>query len=171
MREVAVARRHTWVWPARTMFYMLCMSLLASGYSASAEAAQPSAVGLWRTIDDKTGTPKSIVETYLRDGKLCGRVKEILHSEQGPHPRCERCSGARQGVLIEGLEIIWDLSENNGTWEKGSILDPANGTEYRCRVRLAGPDKLEVRGFVGIALLGRTQIWQRILPNDPPAQK
>ncbi|RYF36586.1 MAG: DUF2147 domain-containing protein [Cytophagaceae bacterium] len=137
---------------------------------AAATLTGASAVGLWRTIDDKTHAPASLVETYIRDGKLCAHVKVVLKSSRGPHPTCERCSGSRKDQPVEGMEIMWDLSQDGDHWEGGSILDPANGTTYRCRVRLLGDDKLEVRGFVGISLFGRSQVWERVHSSPGAAQ-
>ena len=61
-----------------------------------------------------------------------------------------------------GLEIFKNFRyDGNGEWSGGSIYDPNNGKTYSCKIKLIGPDTLKVRGFIGIALIGRTEIWTR----------
>jgi uncharacterized protein (DUF2147 family) len=72
---------------------------------------------------------------------------------------------ALRGRPIVGLEILHDLkasSTDSGRWECGGIYDPTSGQTYRCNVTLVGPDRLEVRGYIGIRLLGRTTTWVRV---------
>lgn len=119
--------------------------------------------GDWRTIDDETGRAKSIVRiTETAEGTLQGRVVEILHSDRGPDPLCEECPGERRGQPIRGMVILWDLKAGDpGEWTGGRILDPTRGKVYRARLRLLEDGRLEVRGYLGISLLGRSQVWQR----------
>ena len=119
--------------------------------------------GDWRTIDDETGRAKSIVRiTETAEGTLQGRVVEILHSDRGPDPLCEECPGERRGQPIRGMIILWDLEAGDpGEWIGGRILDPTRGKVYRARLRLQEDGRLEVRGYLGISLLGRSQVWQR----------
>jgi uncharacterized protein (DUF2147 family) len=144
---------------------VLCFTFLSVvGFVRSA-----SPVGLWTTIDDETGVKKSMVEIYeAEDGQLEGRVVEILHSDRGPNPRCTECKGDRKDQPILRMVILWGMraNEGEGEWTGGRILDPTNGKEYKCRLRLLPDDKLEVRGFIGFSLLGRSQEWQRVEGND-----
>jgi uncharacterized protein (DUF2147 family) len=124
--------------------------------------AAPALTGNWRTIDDASGKTKSIVEIYeAGDGTLNGRVVEILHSERGPNPLCDKCPGERRGQPIKGMVILWDMAPVSSTEARhGRILDPQNGRVYKARMKLREDGNLEVRGYIGIALIGRTQIWQ-----------
>lgn len=61
-----------------------------------------------------------------------------------------------------GLEILKDFVFNDGTWEDGTIYDPKSGKTYSCKMTLDGNNKLNVRGFVGVSLLGRTDTWTRV---------
>lgn len=150
---------------------MLALLLLALPLAAFAQndatgTAAPTnetPVGSWTTVDDDTGNPKSVVEIYkTRDGKLAGRVVEVLQSEQGENPVCKECEGDRAGKPIEGMVIMWGLERDGETWENGKILDPANGKVYSVKVTpIDDGQKLEVRGFIGFSLLGRTQTWIR----------
>ncbi|MBU8974896.1 MULTISPECIES: DUF2147 domain-containing protein [unclassified Lysobacter] len=125
--------------------------------------AQTSPVGQWTTIDDKTQKPKSVVEIYeAKDGSLAGRVTEILQSDRGPNPLCDKCSGDRKNKPVKGMVILWGIKQKGETWEGGQILDPASGKVYSVKVTpVEGGKKLEVRGFMGFSLLGRTQTWSR----------
>ena len=125
--------------------------------------AQNTPVGSWTTIDDETGKPKSVVEIYeARDGTLAGRVDKILQSDRGPDPMCDKCTGANKGKPVKGMVILWGVKQKGNTWEGGKILDPASGKVYSVKVTpTEGGSKLEVRGFMGFSLLGRTQTWVR----------
>lgn len=125
--------------------------------------AQQSPVGTWTTIDDDTGQPKSVVEiTEAADGSLVGTVREVLQSDQGPNPVCSKCSGDRKDQPVEGMQIIWGVTQKGNSWTGGQILDPASGKTYSVKMQTAdGGEKLEVRGFMGFSLLGRTQVWER----------
>ena len=135
---------------------LLCLLPLAA-------FAQNTPVGKWRTIDDKTGKPKSIVEIYeTTSGTLAAKVLEVLQSDKGPHPLCDACKGDRHNKPVEGMVIAWGLKHEGDTWDDGRILDPHNGKEYSAKMTpIEGGQKLEVRGYMGFSLLGRTQVWIR----------
>jgi len=136
---------------------VLCLAL--AGLS---QAATPSPVGQWQTFDDETGAAKSQVTLWLKNGELLGRIDTLLNPEE-PNPICDECKGARKNQRIEGMTFVWGLTENGTQWDGGIILDPSNGKEYKARLRLTDQgERLEVRGFIGFALLGRTQTWQRL---------
>lgn len=122
-----------------------------------------SPVGTWTTIDDKTKKPKSVVEIFeARDGTLSGRVVEILHSDRGPNPVCDKCSGELKNKPVRGMVILWGVRRKGNVWEGGQILDPASGKVYSVKLTpVDGGRKLDVRGFMGFSLLGRTQTWMR----------
>ncbi|MBZ4039838.1 DUF2147 domain-containing protein [Novilysobacter selenitireducens] len=143
-----------------TLLALLALPLMAVSAVAM---AQNTPVGSWTTIDDETGKPKSVVEIYeARDGSLAGRVDEILQSDRGPNPVCDKCSGANKDKPVKGMVILWGIKQKGNTWEGGKILDPASGKVYSVKVTpTEGGSKLEVRGFMGFSLLGRTQTWVR----------
>ncbi|MBI4356823.1 MAG: DUF2147 domain-containing protein [Gammaproteobacteria bacterium] len=141
---------------------------MVGGEAALAEEA-PSPIGNWITIDDKTGQQKSIVEIKEENGQLVGVVKTLLLE---PGKLCTACEGDLKGKPIEGMKILWDFkaSKEPGKWTDGRILDPKNGKVYTSYLTLFGsetPQKLKVRGYIGISLLGRTQIWQRAKLEEP----
>lgn len=119
-----------------------------------------SMVGKWKTIDDKTGKEKSIVEIYEDNGKYFGKVLEIIDPSK-PNPLCEKCPGADKGRPIKGYVIIRNMVKDGDELSGGTIMDPQSGKEYKCHIKLNGSNKLDVRGYVGISLMGRTQTWIR----------
>ena len=138
---------------------------LATLYAGSAFALDATPVGNWRTIDDVTGKPKSIVEISEVNGTVVGKIKELLQSDKGPNPLCEECSGERKNQPILGMTIIWDMKKDGNVWDGGTILDPKNGKTYGCILTPSADGKtLLVRGFKGFSLLGRTQVWEHVTP-------
>lgn len=127
---------------------------------ASTVAAAQSPVGRWKTIDDETGRVKSIVEiTQAANGTLSGRVAQVLHSDRGPNPVCDKCTGNRQNQPITGMTILWDLKPNGSEWSGGTILDPANGKTYKSKAKMLDANRIGVSGCV--AFICREQVWQR----------
>jgi len=134
---------------------VLLLACFPTAYGASPD-------GRWQTIDDETGQPKSIITlTQASDGSLNGRVTEILQSDKGPNPRCEKCEGERHNQPIVGMTILWDLRpEGNNAWNAGTILDPSKGKTYRAKAKLAEDGQtLEVSGC--IVFICRSQTWLR----------
>ena len=125
--------------------------------------AQNTPVGKWRTIDDKTGKVKSIVEIYeAGNGTLSGKVLQVINSDKGPNPVCDLCKGENHDKPVTGMVIVWGLQHEGDTWDDGKILDPHNGKVYSAKMTPTdGGAKLEVRGYMGFSLLGRSQIWIR----------
>ena len=122
--------------------------------------AQNSPVGRWKTIDDETGKVKSVVEiTQTAKGTLQGKVVEIVNSDRGPNPKCDKCSGANKDKPVKGMTILWGLRESGGSWSGGTILDPAKGKTYKSKAKMISADKLGVSGCV--AFICREQTWVR----------
>ncbi|MCH8030951.1 MAG: DUF2147 domain-containing protein [Bacteroidetes bacterium] len=117
-----------------------------------------SPIGTWRTIDDDDGEPKSHIEIYEQGGLLFGRVLKLL-----PEGRlCEDCADQFEGSDMRGVVVLRDMEPDGDEWSGGTIIDPKNGRTYRCKMELDGPNRLRVRGYIGISLLGRTQVWERV---------
>ena len=131
--------------------------LLLFSYSTFAQ----SPVGKWKTIDDETGEEKSIVEFYMKDGQLYGKIAAIINPDE-PDPKCEACpeDDDRYMKSVMGMEIIRDLEKNGNEWEDGTVLDPEKGKVYECKVWLEDENTLRLRGYV--AFFYRTQTWYRV---------
>ena len=112
----------------------------------AASAQQASPVGQWRTIDDHSGKPRSIVEVYANtDGTLSARIVRLLDLSKGADPACDACRGARHGKPVVGMVIAWGLRADGDAWSGGRILDPDNGKEYAVKFTpVDGGRKLEV---------------------------
>lgn len=134
----------------------LLLALLALSVPA---LAADSPTGRWKTIDDETGQVKSIVEITESAGTLRGQVVDILQSDRGPNPTCDKCKGANKDKPIKGMTILWGLAPGGDGWEGGTILDPAKGKTYKSKLKLIDNDKLGVSGCV--AFICREQVWIR----------
>ena len=141
----------------------LRLALIALSLLPALAFGQDSPLGRWRSIDDATGKPKAVIEIAdAGNGTLSARIVKVLDLKDGPNPVCKACKGQRHGQPMVGMVIAWGLKPEDGSWGGGRILDPENGKEYAVKMTpAAGGRTLEVRGFIGFALLGRTQVWQR----------
>jgi len=145
----------------RTLVALLAAALVFPG---AAPAAADTPAGLWRTIDDKTGKERSFVRIVENGGAFVGKV-EKLFDQPGDDPQhlCRECKAERKDKPVIGMTILWGLKKDGEQYGGGEILDPKNGKIYRCKMKLIeGGSKLEVRGFIGVSLLGRTQTWLRM---------
>jgi len=126
-------------------------------------AAEPTPVGLWKTIDDNTGQAKGLVRIREVNGQYEGKIEKAFPKPgEDPAPRCEKCDGTRRNQPVLGMTFLWGFTKQGDEYQGGEILDPENGKIYRAKMKLAdGGKKLEVRGFIGISLFGRSQIWLR----------
>lgn len=130
-----------------------------AGIAVSGDLSSP--VGTWKTIDDNTGKARAIVRVYEQDGRLFARIEKSL--TPGEETRtCTKCTDGRKDQPLIGLIIMRNIKLVDGEYRDGDILDPDNGSIYRCKLRLEeGGRKLVVRGFLGISLFGRSQTWER----------
>jgi len=127
-------------------------------------AAQNTPVGLWKSIDDETKTEKSLVRITETGGTLSGKIEKLMDPTK-QDAKCDKCSDARKDQPVLGMTIITGVraSSDKTLWEGGEILDPNNGKSYKVRIKpLDSGKKLEVRGYIGAPMLGRTQTWIRV---------
>jgi len=143
---------------------LLCALLLLNGRAFAADpqvlTSDPQArqvLGTWLT-QDRDG----IIEISLAtDGSYQGRIvggndpDRLDTTNPDPALRREHLQGH---VIMQGMRYL-----GAGRWSTGTIRDPNNGHVYKCRLELLSPERLQVRGFLGISLLGRSQIWTRYL--------
>jgi uncharacterized protein (DUF2147 family) len=141
----------------------------------SGGTAELTAVGLWEQVDDKTGSTQCWFEISERDGIYEGTIVRIFSPSDGTTTSYKREETERDVARFLGMTLITGMRRNGYSYDNGSITDPRDGSRYRALMRLS-PDggKLEVRGYLGISLFGRSQIWNR-LPDDaltpwPPAE-
>jgi uncharacterized protein (DUF2147 family) len=117
--------------------------------------------GKWKTIDDETGEAKSIVEIYKDNGKVFGKIVEILNPDR-KNAICTKCEGKDKDKPILGFVLIRNLEKDGKYYEGGTIFDPQKGKKYKCRIGLDDDNKdlLQVRGY--IAFFYATQYWERV---------
>jgi uncharacterized protein (DUF2147 family) len=141
----------------------LGLATLTVLFTTSALAQEASPVGRWTTIDDETKKPKSVIAIYEENGKLFGKIEKLFREpNEEPNPVCDKCEGALKNQPILGMVILRDLKKDDDEWSGGKILDPGNGKTYKCKIAVEdGGKKLKVRGYIGMALIGRTQYWVR----------
>jgi uncharacterized protein (DUF2147 family) len=133
--------------------------------AASTVWAQATPVGLWKTIDDKTGAERALVRISESGGVFTGRIEKVLAADAVPDAKCDKCEDDRKDKPMVGLEIVRGVkkSDSDNMWDGGTILDAREGKVYKVRMQPAdGGKKLEVRGYVGMPMLGRTQTWIRV---------
>ncbi len=126
--------------------------------------AQATPAGLWKTIDDDGKTEKSTVRITVVSGVFTGKVEHITDPAKADE-KCVKCEDERKDQPIVGMTIINDVKqdpEDTALWDGGRILDPSNGRTYKVRLKvIEGGKKLEVRGYIGSPMIGRTQTWIR----------
>lgn len=134
--------------------------IFAVATGANAQSSTP--VGLWKTVNEK-GEPEGLVRIIDVAGEFRGTVEKVYSPPApDPTPLCVSCSGERKDKPVIGMQILSGLRWDGEQYSGGEILDPNNGKSYRCLMRVVeGGKKLEVRGYIGISLLGRTQVWLR----------
>ena len=139
----------------------LAVLALLAAFSSGA-LAQSTPAGLWKTFSDRNGQADGLVRIVEVDGHYEATVQAVFSPPAAsPHPLCELCPGELKDKPVIGLKIMRDLRPDGDAWA-GEILDPDDGNLYRCKVRLLdGGRKLEVRGYVGLPIFGRTEVWQR----------
>ena len=137
---------------------LLC--LLASTITSIAFAQSPA--GLWKTVDDATGKEKAMIRITEAGGVFTGKIEKLLDPAK-QDSKCDECTDSRKGQPVVGLTIIRNIKKGESHWEGGDILDAANGKVYRARLTLSEDNKkLDVKGYIGTPLFGRTQTWARV---------
>ncbi len=127
----------------------------------AADAGLASPVGLWQPLDG-SGKPLGLIRIFEANGLYYGRIEPSSPSDDR-NARCTRCAGDRHDQPIIGLVLMRHLRPQNGEYVGGDIVDPDTGRIYGCTLRLTdGGHRLIMRGYLGISLLGRSQIWRRV---------
>ncbi|MBK0394538.1 DUF2147 domain-containing protein [Ramlibacter algicola] len=142
---------------------MRAAAFIAGVLLSGSALAQVSPVGLWRSVDDKSGEATAEIRIVDTGGVLNGRIEKRLGKDAKPDDKCDECSDDRKDKPILGLEIIRGArkSPDGNVWEGGRILDPGNGRDYKLRLTpVDGGKRLDVRGSFGP--FGRTQTWVRV---------
>lgn len=135
------------------LLILLCLSINL--------VSSQSIFGKWKTIDDRTGNAKAIINIYKKDGLMYGIVEKIVEPGK-ENALCKKCDGELKNKPVVGMTIIDGLEENNdGAWKGKTLFDPEQAMTFRCKIWLNpdNSDELKVRGY--LAFLYRTQTWLR----------
>jgi uncharacterized protein (DUF2147 family) len=125
-------------------------------------AQNDSIIGSWKTIDDESGEPKSIVSIYKKGNQYFGKIDSLFRKAgEDPDPVCDKCpeDDSRYNQKILNMEILKNLAKDGDEYVDGTILDPKNGKVYDCKLWVED-GHLKVRGY--LLFLYRTQTWYRV---------
>ncbi len=120
-----------------------------------------SVTGKWYSVDED-GLKSSIIEVYQNNNKIYAKILKLV-KEEDKGKLCDKCEGDMYNKPIEGMEILKGLSKDGDEWNGGKILDPENGSIYKCYIELVEKNKLKIRGYIGFSLIGRTEYWFRVV--------
>lgn len=143
---------------------LLAWASVSFAIEKSIDLTVDSPIGYWKTVDDVTGKPKSIVQVWRDDHGLMAKVIKIFPANSSNQNKiCTACQGDKHNQPIVGMVIMTGLKSAENQWSNGHILDPENGKTYKCTARLTeNGKKLNVHGYVGLPLFGRSQTWERV---------
>jgi uncharacterized protein (DUF2147 family) len=141
----------------------VALACAAALVSSGAWADDGSPTGLWKNIDDATGKPRALIRITESGGALQGKIEKVFPGPgESQNPTCGKCEGTNKDAPVVGLVILSGLKKDGDEYAGGQILDPDNGKVYRSKVHLIeGGQKLSVRGYIGVPMLGRSQTWVR----------
>ena len=144
----------------KPLFFLFAASILTLGVNVISSQTTDSIAGSWKTFDDDTNQPAAIVLITDKNGLFSGVVTKLL--DPSALPSCEKCTDYRKGKAVIGMEILSGLKKTGDAYSGGHILDPDDGEIYRAEMKLKDQGtKLDLRAYIGIPLLGRTQTWIR----------
>ena len=161
---------------ARKIPFFVFLLLTISGSHAGQPEGSKSwpteqLTGLWQQYDDDTKLLSSLVRIVRTpDNHYEGFVESVIPGPgEDPNPRCRKCEGELKNKPVLGIRVLWSLVRVNEThFDQGEIIDPDDGTVYRLKITVVDKGrKLEVRGYKGISLFGRTQVWLKAPPPLP----
>ncbi len=135
---------------------LIALLLLSVGFVSA-----QSVFGKWKTIDDRTGKPKGLIEIYKKDGLMYGRILKVLE-EGRKDVICVKCDGDMKDKPVIGMQIIKKGEKNeDGEWKGKYLFDPEQAMTFRFKIWLNpdNSDELKVRGY--LAFIFRTQTWVR----------
>jgi uncharacterized protein (DUF2147 family) len=139
-------------------FYLFAALFIGAG-NLMAQAQDPI-TGYWRTFDDDTNQPAAIVLISEKNGLFSGVITKLL--DPNAPLTCEKCTDHRKGKPVIGMEILSGLKKTADSYSGGQILDPDDGDIYRATIKLTDQgSKLDLRAYIGLPLLGRSQTWIR----------
>lgn len=142
----------------QNMINKILITVMFIGFSVAGKSQ--TIFGKWNSFNEETNKKESVIEVYQKDGKAYAKIIEILNEDR-KNATCTECKGDRKNEPILGMNILTGLKKDDDEWSGGKILDPKNGKEYKCYIKLLDKNTLKIRGYIGVSLFGRTAIWKR----------
>ena len=142
----------------RILFWLICLLLVLGGRAFADEA--DAIMGAWYTKDNK-----ALVQITKTDNTYSGKIvwlNEPKNEDGSEKLDTNNPDQSMQDNPIIGLNLVNGfVYKGKNKWGEGTIYDPDNGKTYSCKMQLKEDNSLKVRGFIGVALIGRTQVWTR----------
>jgi uncharacterized protein (DUF2147 family) len=140
---------------AQLGIFVVFLFALQTGYAQQADAI----VGKWYNTE-KDGQ----IEIFKDGDKYAGKIVWLLEPTENGKPKQDKNNSdpSKRNRPILGMRLLSGFEYQGGSWENGSIYDPKNGKTYSCTIKKKDSNTLEVRGFVGISLIGRTVEWTKV---------
>ncbi len=138
------------------IFLMLLIFFGGSSFAQSADAV----AGKWFNKDKDAQ-----IQIYKKGNEYCGKLvwlKQPNNEDGKAKTDVKNPEANLKSRPILGLDILKGLNYNDGSWEEGTVYDPKSGKTYSCKLTLNGSDKLSLRGYLGISIIGRTDVWTRV---------
>lgn len=142
------------------LFSLVLFLFCLSAVTLQAQTKADDIVGLWLP-----GHGRGRIQIYKKDNKFYGRIvwlKEPNNAEGKPKVDKNNPDETKRNAPLLGHVILKDFEFTGEAWEKGTIYDPDNGNTYDCIIKLADLNTLDVRGYIGVSLFGRTDTWKRL---------
>ena len=141
----------------KTILFIILIGVVKQGFSQNPPADK--VLGIWLT-----SSGKAIVQIYKEDNRFFGKLisgEDLYEADKKTLKRdTKNANPVMQANTVKNLVLLKDFHFKDGIWTGGTIYDPENGSTYSCKMKIQGT-KLEIRGYIGISLFGRTEIWQR----------
>ena len=148
---------------ASRRFIFLLPLFAAPAWAQQLPAEAQAYLGDWLVSDDEAEAAEAVMRIYEEGGKVHGRIVRSLEADapaDGSVP-CVDCEGEFEGADLREIPLIRDMEWEGDGFGGGRIFDPRSGRGYQAVMELEGPDRLRVRGYVGIRAFGRSQVWER----------
>lgn len=145
------------------MNHLFVLLVFAINIALPAMATETSPAGLWRSFNSGTKEPNALIRVTEVNGELTARVEKLfVPAGQDPNPICGHCEGERKGKPVQGMIILWGLKKDGDVYVGGQVFEPFSGKSYKSKVSLkAGGAQLSVLGYIGLPMMGRSQVWER----------
>ena len=146
----------------KRMILFFAMALMMPVFASAQDANADKLVGVWEPSHGKARVKVEKIGTKFY-GKIVW-LKEPNNPETGK-PKVDKNNPeeALRNTPLKGYRLLKDfIYKGNKEWSEGTIYDPENGSTYKCVIRMKDDNTLEIRGYIGVEALGRTDVWKRL---------